>query len=103
MDVVSKRMWKVFIVELLLSKTDNIFESMEIVETMFEGVVEPSSKKTTRNVSNQAGRTKQMRGEDASSKLYIEMGKRAGKCKKRYVDRPRYRWELPVNYPYIYI
>ena len=31
--------------ELLLSKTDNIFKSMEIVEKMFEGVVEPSSKK----------------------------------------------------------
>ena len=65
MDVVSKHMWKVFIVKLLLSKTDNIFESMEIAQIMFEGVVEPSSKKNTRNISNQAGRTKQMRGEDA--------------------------------------
>ena len=68
---------------------------------MFEGVVEPFSKKNTREDFNHAGRTKQMRVEDALSNIYFEMGKRAGKCKKRYVDRPRYRWELPFNYPFI--
>ena len=61
---------------------------MEIAQIMFEGVVEPSSKKTTRNISNQAGRTKQMRGEDASSKLNSKMGKRAGKRMKIHIDNP---------------
>ena len=64
---------------------------------MFEGVVEPFSKKTTREDFNHAGRTKQMRVEDASSKMYSNMGKCAGKCKKRYVDHLRYRCELLVN------
>ena len=58
-------MWKVLIVKLLLFKTYNIFESMKVAETMFESVVEPSSLKTTREYSNHAGPTKQMRVEDA--------------------------------------
>ena len=44
-----------------------------------------------------------MIGEDPLSNIYSEMGKRAGKCKKRYVNRPRYRWELLVNYPFLYM
>ena len=59
---------------------------MEIAKKMFEGVVEPSSKKTTREYYNHSSCTKQMRGEDASSKIHCEMVKRAGKFKKRYVD-----------------
>ena len=51
--------------KLLLLKTYNIFESMEVAETMFESVVEPSSLKTTREYSNHAGPTKKMRVEDA--------------------------------------
>ena len=65
---------------------------MEIAETMFGGVVETSPKNTTRNVSNHSCRTKKMRGEDALSNIYSNMGKHAGKCMKSYVDRLRYIW-----------
>ena len=42
MDGVSKRMCRVFIVNILLKKTVNIYERMEMSETVYEGVVEPS-------------------------------------------------------------
>ena len=38
---------------------------MEIYETIYEGVVETSSKKTTRADSNRADHSKKMRGRDA--------------------------------------
>ena len=35
-------MFRILIVKLLLKKSVNIFECMEIGETIYEGVVEPS-------------------------------------------------------------
>ena len=58
-----------------------MFERMEIIETIYEGVVETSNKKTTIAYANHAGHISQKRGEAASSKNYSEMGKHAGKRK----------------------
>ena len=38
----SKRMFKVFIAKSLQKKAVNMFDHMEIAETIYEGVVEPS-------------------------------------------------------------
>ena len=64
---------------------------MEIVEIFYEGVVEPSYKKSTISDANCAGHIRQIRGESALSKTYSEMSKRAGKHKQRYIDHPRDR------------
>ena len=40
----SKRVFKVLTEKLLALRTINIFECMEIAETIYEGVVEPSHK-----------------------------------------------------------
>ena len=44
MYVVSKRMCRILIVKLILKKTVNMFERMEILETIYEGVLKPSYK-----------------------------------------------------------
>ena len=45
----------------------NMFEFMEISESIYKGVVEPSYKKTTRVYNNRAGFSRKIRGEAASS------------------------------------
>ena len=40
----------------------NMFERMEIAEYIYEGIVEPSYKKTTRADENHAGNNKNKRG-----------------------------------------
>ena len=64
----------------------NIFERMEIAEYIYEGVLEPSYKKPTREDANSAGHISKMRGEATSSNNYSKMIERSGKHIKRYVD-----------------
>ena len=44
----------------------NMFECMEMSESIYEGVVEPSYKKPTREDTNRSGPTNKMRGQSAS-------------------------------------
>ena len=48
-------------------KAVNMFERMEIADSIYEGVVEPSYKKPTRADTNRAGHRRKNRGEAASS------------------------------------
>ena len=61
---------------------------MEITESIYEGVVEPSYQKPTREHANRADHNRKKRGESASSHTHYAMRENAGKQKKRYVDRP---------------
>ena len=65
-----------------------MFERMEIDESIYEGVLEPSHKKPTRVDANRAGHSRQKRGESASSWNRPENGESAGKRIKRHVDIP---------------
>ena len=78
-----------------------MFERMEIAETIYEGFVEPSYKKTNISDNNCASKMRQNRGEAASSKIYPEMGKYAGNHNKRYVNLPLDRSQLTflINVP----
>ena len=62
-----------------------MLERMAIVESIYEGVVEPSYKKSIRADVNRAGHCRQMRVESDLSPTYSEMSKSAGKHKQRYV------------------
>ena len=44
-----------------------MFERMENSLSIYEGIVDPSSKKTTWEDTNRAGHSRKNRGEDASS------------------------------------
>ena len=48
----------------------NMFEQMEIVESMYEGLVEPSYKKATKGDANCAGHLRKMGRDSASSSTY---------------------------------
>ena len=52
---------------ITLKKSSNMFERMEITESIYKGVVEPSYKKPTRSDANCAGHSKHNRREAASS------------------------------------
>ena len=65
-----------------------MFEMMEINESIYEGVVEPSYKKSTRADTNRAGHSSNKRGESASSWTRPEKGESDGKRIKRHVDSP---------------
>ena len=67
---------------------------MEIAENIYESVVEPSYKKTTRVDSNRDGNSRQMSGVSASSKAYPEVGNHSVNLNQRYIDHPRYRSKL---------
>ena len=54
-------MYKALIVSLLLLKFVNMFEGMEITESIYEGVVEPSYKTSTREDANRAGHSRHKR------------------------------------------
>ena len=56
-----------------------MFECMEITESIYEGVVEPSYKKLTQTYSNRAGHISQKRGEAASSWTIPKKGESSGK------------------------
>ena len=72
----------------------NMFEHMEIMEYIYEVVVKPSYKKSTRADANRAGNSRNMRGESASSKTHYKTSKRSGKRKQRYVYHLRDRSKL---------
>ena len=71
-------------------KAVNMFDRMEISESIYEGVVEPSYKKPTRADYNCAGHVSQKRVESASSWTRPEKGESAGKRRKRHVNIPTY-------------
>ena len=57
-----KHMFRVLIVNPLLLKSINMFELTEIAEYIYEGVVEPSYKKFTREDYNRADISRKIRG-----------------------------------------
>ena len=63
-----------------------MFERMEIAESIYESVVEPSYKKTTREDTNRAVHSRNKRGESASSKTLPTTGESDGKQLKIYLD-----------------
>ena len=65
-----------------------MFEPMEIAESIYEGLVETSYKKTTQSDANRAGHSRYKRGEAASSWTRPEKGEINGKRIKRHVDSP---------------
>ena len=72
-------------------KDVNIYECMEILEYIYEGVVEPSYKKPTCSDVNRSGCIRHKRGEAASSWTRLEKGERAVKLRKRHVDSPTFK------------
>ena len=64
----------------------NMFEQMDIAESIYKSIVEPSYKKSTREYSNHAGHIRKKRGEAASSQTHPAMDESAGKRRKQYVD-----------------
>ena len=65
-----------------------MFERMEISESIYEGVVEPSYKKPTRAYTNLSCHSRQKIIESAYSWTLPEKGESAGKRRKRHVDSP---------------
>ena len=60
----------------------NVFECMEIAESIYKGVVEPSYKKPTRSDSDRAGIIRKTREESASSTTYSMMFESTEKHRK---------------------
>ena len=75
--------------ESITLKICNIFECMEIAEYIFEGVVGPSYKKTTREYYKHARLSRKMRGEYSLSTTYYEMSNISVNHRKFYVDYPK--------------
>ena len=66
----------------------NMFESMDISESIYEGVVEPSDKKPTWADANCDDNSSQKRGESALLWTHPNKGERYGKRRKRHGDIP---------------
>ena len=64
----------------------NMFERMEIAESIYEGVLEPSYKKTTQAYAKRAGHSRQKRGEAASLCTIPEKVEISVNIRKRHVD-----------------
>ena len=73
---------------ITFKKSVNMFERMEISESIYEGIVEPSYKKTTSADANRVGHSRENIGEDASLWTCPKNGGSANKCRKRYVESP---------------
>ena len=71
---------------ILLKKAANMFDPMEITESIYEGLVEPYYKKTTWVDSNCAGHIRNKRGGSALYKTRPVTGESTGKRRKKYVD-----------------
>ena len=71
---------------ILFKKAVNMFEHMEIAESIYKGVVEPSYKKTTWADANRSGHKINNRGGSTSSKTHPVTRESAEKRRKRYVD-----------------
>ena len=72
---------------ITFKKSVNMFERMEISESIYKGVLEPSYKKHIREDSNRAGHSRQNRVELAFSWTLPKNGESNGKRRKRHVDR----------------
>ena len=70
MNGLSKCTCRVLLWIYYLKKYVNIFERIEIEESIYESVVEPFYKKSTIEYANCAGKNRQIRGYAASSKIY---------------------------------
>ena len=68
-----------------------MFDRMEMAESIYEGVVEPSYKNSTRTDSNRADHSRKIREEATSSNTYSNMSNIAYKRRKMYVDHPKDR------------
>ena len=71
---------------IALNKSFNMFERMEIAESIYEGVEEPFYKKPTRADTNLSGHNRHKRVEAALSWTRPKKGVIAGKHKKLHVD-----------------
>ena len=68
------------------NKEVNIFEGIDILESIYEGILETSQGETSKADSTRAGHVRLKRGESALSNTYSEMSESAEKLRKRYVD-----------------
>ena len=66
-------------------KSVNMFERMEISEYIYEGVVESSYKKPTREYAKRSGHIRNKRGESASYNTNPTTSESTGKCRKQYI------------------
>ena len=71
---------------ILYKKAVNMFEHIEIAEIVYEGVVTPSSKKTTRSEANCTGLSRKKRVEASSSNNHPTTYGCTGNRRKQYVD-----------------
>ena len=73
---------------ITFKKAVNLFDRMEISESIYEGVLEFSYKQPTQVDANRAGHSRQKRGECTLSWTCPEKGESAGKRRKIHVDSP---------------
>ena len=66
-----------------------MFERIKITEIIYEGVVTPSYKKTTRAEANHTGISRNKRGEASLSNTHPVKDEISGKRRKKYVDFPK--------------
>ena len=66
-----------------------MFKLIEIEESIYGGVIEPSYEKPTGEYSNPAGPSSKMGGESILSNTFPGMSKSAGKNRKRYLDHSK--------------
>ena len=66
-----------------------MFERIDIMESIYKGVLKPYYKQYTRSDSTCAGNSSKNRGEAASSHTYSAMSEISGKRRNIYVDLPK--------------
>ena len=71
---------------ITFKKSVNMFERMEIAESIYEGVLEISYKQSTRTYANRFANTRKQIGEAALSNTYSKMSESTIKYRKLYVD-----------------
>ena len=84
--VTSKRLCSILTESLLLQNPVNMFEHMYIAEYIYEVLVEPSYKQSTRKYATHDYHIRKKRGEDASSHNLSTMSEISDKHRKRYVE-----------------
>ena len=72
----------------------DIFQRIEISESIYDGVVEPSYEKPNGEYVNHDRISRKMIEESASSNTHSNMGETSVKRRKRYVDPPKDRSKL---------
>ena len=71
-----------------------MFKRIYLAKSIYEGVVEPSYKKSTRKYANHAGLSRKMRGESASPTTCYNMSDSADEHRKRYADHTKDKSKL---------